>query len=284
MHGAASRSLSRRDFLADVGVLIVGFSLTPRLARAESLGTRPVTPMAPSAESLDSWLVIGRDEAITVFAGKVELGTGVSTALRQIVAEELDVPVQRIGWVQGDSERTVDQGRTVGSGTVKRGGAQLRRAAAEARQALLELAATRLGAEASRLQVADGTISVSDDASKRVTFGALIGDQRFERAVSGNAPVKPPAQYKVVGKPVPRVEIPAKVTGTHVYVHDVRVPGMVHGRVVRPPRVGATLVSLDETAAAKEPGVVGVVRKGTFVGVVAEREEQAVRAVKAWSP
>jgi CO/xanthine dehydrogenase Mo-binding subunit len=240
--------------------------------------------VTPSAENLDSWLVIGRDEAITVFAGKVELGTGVSTALRQIVAEELDVPVERIAWVQGDSERTVDQGRTVGSGTVKRGGAQLRRAAAEARQALLEMAAARLGADASQLQVADGAISVSGDASKRVTFGALIGNQRFERAVSGNAPVKAPAQYKVVGKPVARVEIPAKVTGTHVYVHDVRVRGMAHGRVVRPPRAGATLVSLDETAAAKIPGVIRVVRKGTFVGVVAEREEQAVRAVKALSP
>jgi CO/xanthine dehydrogenase Mo-binding subunit len=279
-----SRSVSRRDFLADLGVLVVGFTLAPRVTGAESLGATPVTPVAPPAGSLDSWLVIGRDESVTVFAGKVELGTGVSTALRQIVAEELDVPVERIVWVQGDSERTVDQGRTVGSGTVKRGGPQLRRAAAEARQALLEMAAARLGADASQLQVADGAISVSNDASKRVTFGALIGNRRFERAVSGNAPVKAASDYKVVGKPVRRVEIPAKVTGTHVYVHDVRVPGMLHGRVVRPPRVGATLVSLDETAAAKVAGVIRVVRKGTFVGVVAEREDQAVRAVKALSP
>lgn len=274
--------VSRRSFLADAGVLVVGFTLMPRLARAESLGATPVSKVAPpSADQLDSWLVIGRDETITVYAGKVELGTGVSTALRQIVAEELDLPVMRIAWVQGDSATTVDQGRTVGSGSVKRGGVQLRRAAAEARQALLELAAVKLGVPAARLVMSDGVISASDDASKRVTFGALIGGGKFQRAVSGRAPVKAASEFKVVGKPIPRVEIPAKMTGKHVYVHDVRLPGMLHGRVVRPPHVRATLASLDESSASKMPGVVRVVRKGTFVAVVAEREEQAIAAAKA---
>ena len=136
---------------------------------------------------------------------------------------------------------------------MKRGGAQLRRAAAEARQALLRMAAAKLRVPVTRLEMSDGVVSVAGDASRRLTFGALIGDGRFERTISGRAPVKAPSAYKVVGHPVPRVEIPAKVTGKHVYVHDVRLPGMVHGRVVRPPRVGATLESLDEQSAAKLP-------------------------------
>ena len=274
--------LSRRSFLVDAGVLVVGFTLVPRLARAESLGATAASMLAPpSGDQLESWLVIGRDETVTVYAGKVELGTGVSTALRQIVAEELDLPVTRIAWVQGDSATTVDQGRTVGSGSVKRGGVQLRRAAAEARQALLEMASAKLGVPASQLVMADGVVSLTGDSSKRVTFGALIGGGKFERAVSGRAPVKATSEFKVVGKPIPRVEIPAKMTGKHVYVHDVRLPGMLHARVVRPPRAGATLVSFDEASVAKMPGVVRVVRKGTFVGVVAEREEQAIAAAKA---
>ena len=280
MRASTSSSLSRREFLADAGILAVGFTLIPRSVRGLSLGSREAEA-APSADALDSWLVIGRDDRVTVYAGKVELGTGVSTALRQIVAEELDVPLERITWVQGDSQLTVDQGRTVGSGSVKRGGAQLRRAAAEARQALLEMAASKLNVTANQLEIADGAISVTGGGSRRLTFGALIGGGRFERTISGRAPVKAASQYKLVGRAVPRVEIPAKVTGKHVYVHDLRLPGMVHGRVVRPPRVGATLESLDEQSAARLPGVIRVVRKGTFVGVVAEREEQAVRAGKA---
>ena len=281
MRTSSASPRSRREFLADAGILIVGFTLFPRGARAKPLGDAASRSVFPSADALDSWLVIGRDDGVTVYAGKVELGTGVSTALRQIVAEELDVAPARIAWVQGDSQLTVDQGRTVGSGSVKRGGAQLRRAAAEARQALLEMAAAKLSVPVTRLEINDGVVSVTGSASRRLTFGALIGGGRFERTISGRAPVKAPSAYKVVGHPVPRVEIPAKVTGKHTYVHDVRLPGMVHGRVVRPPRVGATLESLDEPSAAKLPGVIRVVRKETFVGVVAEREEQAVRAAKA---
>jgi len=281
MRAAIPSSLSRREFLADAGILAIGFTLIPRSVRGLSSGSGESEALAPSADALDSWLVVGRDDRVTVYAGKVELGTGVSTALRQIVAEELDVPFERITWVQGDSQLTVDQGRTVGSGSIKRGGGQLRRAAAEARQALLEMAASKLNVPANQLELTDGAISVTGDASRRLTFGALIGGGRFERTISGRAPVKAPSEYKVVGRPVPRVEIPAKMTGKHVYVHDLRLPGMVHGRVVRPPRVGATLESLDEQSGARLPGVIRVVRKGTFVGVVAEREEQAVRAAKA---
>jgi CO/xanthine dehydrogenase Mo-binding subunit len=274
-------SVTRREFLADAGVLVIAFTLLPRSLRAAPAGDHRSAAVAPSADQLDSWLVIGRDERVTVYAGKVELGTGVSTALRQIVAEELDVPFDRIVWVQGDSALTVNQGRTVGSGSVKRGGAQLRRAAAEARHALLGMASSRFGVSADRLLIRDGVISVNGDASRSATFGGLIGGGKFERTISGRVAPKPVSSYRLVGQSTPRADIPGKVTGTHVYVHDVRVPGMVHGRVVRPPRIGATLVSLDERSVAGLPGVIRVVRKGTFVGVVAEREEDAVNAAKA---
>jgi CO/xanthine dehydrogenase Mo-binding subunit len=269
-------SVTRRDFLKSTGVLVVGFSLGAR--RGVWANVAPAA--APPANQLDSWLVVAADGSVTVFSGKVELGTGVSTALRQIVAEELDVAFDRIAWVQGDSDRTVDQGSTVGSQTVKRGGAQLRQAAAEARAALVELAAARLGAPAETLVVVNGQVSVRGDASRRTTYGQLIGGKRFERVVSGKAVVKKPSDYMVVGRPVPRVELPAKMTGRHVYVHDVRVDGMLHGRVVRPGSIGAAVVAIDDSALRAIPGA-RVVRKGDFVGVVAEREEDAIRAARA---
>src|SRR5512132_79331 len=194
-------SLSRRDFVKSTGVLIVGFSLgAHRLLHATSGSALN----APPGSQLDSWLVVSADGSITVFSGKVELGTGVSTALRQIVAEELDAPFERIMWVQGDSDRTVDQGSTVGSQTIKRGGAQLRQAAAEARAALLEMASTKLGAPVESLAVVNGVISVRG-GTNTVSFGELVGGKRFERTVSGKAVTKRPNEYKVVGKPVPRV-------------------------------------------------------------------------------
>jgi CO/xanthine dehydrogenase Mo-binding subunit len=272
-------TLSRRDFLEQSGVLAVAFCFGDRLFGSNLL----TLSAAPPANQLDSWLVIASDGSITVFSGKVELGTGVSTALRQIVAEELDVPLARITWVQGDSDRTVDQGSTVGSQTVKRGGSQLRQAAAEARAALLEMASVKLGAPAESLVVAAGTISVNGTASRRVTYGELIGGKRFERVVSGKAPLKKPADYTIVGKPAHRVELPAKMTGRHVYVQDVRVAGMMHGRVVRPASIGAKLASVDDSALRDIPGA-RVVRKGDFLGVVAEREEDAVRAARVLKP
>jgi len=269
-------TLSRRDFLKDTGVLAIGFSLSR--SRVLNAAAGHVAAHAPLATQLDSWLVVAADGTITVFSGKVELGTGVSTALRQIVAEELDAPFDRIAWVQGDSERTVDQGSTVGSQSVKRGGAQLRQAAAEARAALLEMASSRLGAPIDSLVVANGVVSVRGGA-KSVTFAELIGGKRFERAVSGKAKTKAPNEYTIVGKPQPRVDMPAKMTGRHVYVHDVRVDGMVHGRVVRPATIGAKLLTVDDSGLRDIPGA-RVVRKGDFLGVVADREDDAIRAAR----
>jgi CO/xanthine dehydrogenase Mo-binding subunit len=218
---------------------------------------------------------------VTLFCGKVELGTGVETALAQIVAEELDVDVRRMTVVQGDTARTPDQGYTVGSKTIQLGGPPIRQAAAEARQTLLALASSHLGAPAGALVVQDGVVSVKGDSARQASYARLIGGQRFEHAVTKNAPLKTPERYSIVGTPVRRVDIPAKVTGTHVYVQNVRVDGMLHGRVVRPSAIGATLGGVDEASIAGLPGVVKVVTQGNFVGVVAEREEQAIHAARA---
>jgi nicotinate dehydrogenase subunit B len=277
-------ALSRREFLTAGGALVVTFALPIELRAQTS------TPKDKLAQygSVDSWLAVGADGRVTLLTGKVELGTGVETALSQLVAEELDVAVDRITVVQGDTERTPDQGYTVGSKTIHHGGPQIRQAAAEARQALLELAAARLGAPVDRLTVTDAVVSVEGDPAKRVTYAELVGGQRFNRVVAGTAGPKRPEQYRVVGTSVRRVDIPGKVTGKHTYVQDIRRPGMLHGRVVRPDGVGATLVRVDERSVAAVPGLVRVVVKDNFVGVVAEREEQAIQAgrtLKAtWTP
>ena len=270
--------LSRREFVGQSGLLVVGFAMSRALRFVPGEASAGALP--PAANELDSWLTVAADGSVTVFSGKVELGTGVSTALRQIVAEELDVPFDRITWVQGDSDHTVDQGSTVGSQTVKRGGAQLRQAAAEARAALLEMASAKLDASMDSLVVANGVVSVQGANDRRVTYAELIGGKRFERTVSGKAKVKSPSDYSVVGKPVPRVELPAKMTGRHIYMHDVRVEGMLHGRVIRPASIGAKLFSVDDSGLRDIRGA-RVLRKADFLGVVAQREEDAIKAAKA---
>ena len=235
-------------------------------------------PLAPN--QLDSWLTIWQDGMVTVMTGKVELGTGVSTALRQIVAEELDYPFEKISWIQGDTANTVDQAPTFGSQTIKRGGGQLRQAAAEAKATLLSLASARLGVSVEQLTVAQGVISDPGNPKKKVSYANLIGGQRFNRDVTGKLRPKSTTAYNIVGKPVRRVDVPFKVTGTHTYMQDLRIPGMLHGRPIRPPAFGAKLIALDESSVKDAPGLVKVVVKGNFAGVVCEREEQAIRAAR----
>lgn len=228
------------------------------------------------ANQVDYWLAIGTDGTVTVSSGKVELGTGVETALAQIVAEELDVPFDRIRMIMGDTGRTPDEGYTAGSTTIQFGGFSLRQASAEARQALLEMASDRLDAAIDELVVRDAVISVSHHPARAITYADLIGGKRFNRKLSGKAKVKRPEEYRLVGKPQPRLDIPRKFTGAPSFVQDLRLPGMRHGRVVRPPGPGAELVSLDETSVQDAQ----VVHLGNFVGVVSIREEQAMRAAK----
>lgn len=228
------------------------------------------------ANQVDDWLAIGTDGTVTVSSGKVELGTGVETALAQIVAEELDVPFDRIRMIMGDTGRTPDEGYTAGSTSIQFGGFSLRQASAEARQALLEMASDRLDAAIDELVVRDAVISVSHHPARAITYADLIGGKKFNRKLSGKAKVKRPEEYRLVGKRQPRLDIPRKFTGAPSFIQDLRLPGMRHGRVVRPPGPGAELVSLDETSVHDAQ----VVHLGNFVGVVSLREEQAMRAAK----
>jgi len=225
---------------------------------------------------LDDWIVIEPDGRILIFSGKVELGTGVSTALAQIAAEELDVPLESIRLVMGDTGRTPDEGHTTGSKTLQIAGAALRHAAAEARFALLEMASAQLDCEPNELIVQAGVISVRRDPARTITYAELMGGERFNRSITGIAPLKLPESYQIVGQSAPRVDLPRKFAGLPSFVQDLRLPGMWHGRVVRPPSPGATLTSLDENSAPEAQ----VVRLGNFVGVVAEREELAIRAAQ----
>lgn len=288
------RAFTRRDFLQTGGALVVAFAWRqsgergdpPALQEAVA-GARGTSGASsdPALDQLDSWLAVGADGSITLYSGKVELGTGVETALSQIVAEELDVPIGRVTVIQGSTGLVPDQGYTAGSRTLQSGGVQVRQAAATARQALLALAAARLGAPASALAVRNGTVFAG---ARSVSYAELTGGRHFARAVDRAAPLKQPSAYTTVGRAVPRVELPAKVYGTHVYVHNVRVPGMLHGRVVRATAIGATRGAIDDHAARAIPGVVDIVHRANFVGVVAMREENAIEAARAldvtWTP
>ena len=245
-------------------------------AQRRNFSTWTETGAIAMANQVDDWIAIEPDGTVTVFSGKVELGTGVRTALAQIAAEELDVPIERVRMVMGDTARTPDEGYTAGSKTIELGGYALRQASAAARRALLEMASDRLDAAVDELIVRDGVVSVSHHPAQTITYAELMGGKRFDREITGKAPVKKPEEYRVVGKQIPRIEIPGKFTGAPSFVHDIRRPGMLHGRVVRPPSPGAKLVSIDDDSAPN----VRVVRLGDFVGVVAEREEEAVRAAK----
>ena len=276
---SAVSEITRRQFLKSAGALVVAFSLPVEL-RAQTVpdGKPAGGPLPPN--QLDSWLIVQKDGSVTVMTGKVELGTGVSTSLRQIVADELDCPFEKITWIQGDTAHTVDQAPTFGSQTIKRGGSQLRQAAAEAKTTLLSLAATRLGAPVENLNVVQGVVSARDNPKMQVSYAELMGGAPFSQEMTGKIKPKRPEAYTVVGKPVPRVDIPAKAVGEHIYIQNLRLPGMLHGRAVRPSAVGAKLVNVDEASVKESPGLVKVVVKGNFVGVVCEREEQAIRAAR----
>ncbi len=229
-------------------------------------------------DRLDDWLAFQPDGTVLAFSGKVELGTGVRTALAQIVAEELDLPLDRVTMVMGDTDRTPDEGYTAGSMTISESGTALRKAAAEARRAILEVASDRLDAALDELDSSEGRVFVTSHPDRSITYAQLMGGRRFGLRVPDRVPVKSPQHYQVVGVSVPRADLPAKVMGLPSFVHDLRLPGMLHARLVRPPGPSARLAALDEDSVRDIPGLVKIVRLGNFVGVVAEREEQAIRA------
>ena len=269
---------SRRDLLKSGGALVVSFSFFGRPGATLAQAAAAAKPVALTA--VDTFLAIDATGMVTVYSGKVDLGTGVRTALAQIVADELDVPFNRVEIVQGDTALTPDQGPTFGSLSIQVGGVQIRNAAAMARSALLDLAATQLGVKPDELTVSAGTIG---GGGKTVSYGELIGGKAFSLAVDHTKPpkIKDAKDFKIVGTSVPRVDIPDKVTGKFTYMHDFRVPGMLHGRVIRPPAIGATLQSVDESSISGIAGIVKLVGEGNFLGVVAENEWAAIKAAKA---
>jgi len=273
IHGPGFR---RRDFLKGAGALVVGFALGGHGLAAAELG-----PYGPPEDQIDSWLAIHEDGTATLFSGCCELGTGSSTGLLQIMAEELDLPMTRVKIHFPDTDLTPDQFVSSGSRTVSLHARPIRQAAAEARAALAELAAKRLNVAPNRIVTADGVASVRGAPGRSVTYAALIGGKTFDLKITGKAKPKPVPQYKIVGQPVKRWDIPEKVFASFTYMQDVKVPGMLHGRVVRPPAHDAKLISIDESSIAHIPGLVKIVRAADLVGVVAMREEQAIAAAQA---
>lgn len=272
-------AFTRREFLkaSGAGMLVVSFSMGANSASA-NYGLLP--PKSVAKDVLDSWLTIDRDGKITVFVGKVDLGTGTKTALSQIAAEELSVPFDRISMIMGDTATTPDQWLTGAAITLQQGGGELRIAAANARIALLARAAEKLQVPVTELSIKDGIITAASKPGQALAYGDIIGDG-FKLKVDPKAPVKSPKEYTIVGKSIPRVDIPDKVSGEHPFVHDFRLPGMLHARVIRPLQAGATLVSVDDTDAKKLKGYVQTVRKDNFLAVVCKDEWCAVKAAKA---
>lgn len=275
---AGPQALSRRDFLAASGALIVAFSLTRSSALLAQKGAK-LPGSLDTNPMLDSWIRIGADGSITVFTGKAELGQGVKTALLQIAAEQLYVQPQRIHLITADTRQTPDEGYTAGSNSMKDSGTAIMNAAAQVREILIARASERLGVAADRLKAQDGAVVTGD--GRQLGFGELVGDNPTSVRADGESKLKDPATYTIVGKPMARVDIPAKVTGGAAYVQDLRLPGMVHARVVRPPSYGARLRELRTAEVEKMPGVLRVVRDGSFVAVVAEREFEAILAMRA---
>lgn len=266
--------LTRRAFAQGVGGIVLAFSLDPAALRAQAPARLPGS--LNNNRMLDAWLRINADGTATVFTGKVELGQGILTALAQIAAEELDLPLSDLTMISGDTDRTPDEGQTAGSQSIENSGTALRLAGAEVRAILLELAAKRLGVAVDTLKTDDGAVIAPD--GRQLDYGELAAGMDLKREATGKVAPKAPANYEVVGESIARYDIPAKVTGGAAFVQDIRLPGMLHGRVVRPPRYGSTLESIDDAAVKAMPGVVAVVRDGSFLGVVAEREEQAIKA------
>jgi nicotinate dehydrogenase subunit B len=267
---------TRRDILKSGGALIVAFSL-PASGEASAQAAPAAKPVALT--EVDSFLAVDAKGAVTVYSGKVDLGTGVETALAQIVADELDVPLHAVRIVQGDTALTPDQGPTFGSLSIQVGGVQIRNAAAMARHALVEMAAKRLAVKPEEVKVADG---FAMGGTKRVSYGDLIGGKTLSLTLDHQKPpiTKDPKDYKIVGTSEPRIDMVDKITGRFTYMHDFKLPGMLHGRVVRPSAIGARLESVDESSVKSIPGIVKIVREGNFLGVIATTEWSAIKAAQ----
>lgn len=279
--------LSRRALLNQGAALVVTFAVAPRAGSAAVVHAdgkeagRSVNP-----DLVGGFIAIDGQGRVTLYSGKVELGTGVLTAITQIAAEELSVPFDRVTTIQGDTLLTPDQQPTYASLTIQDGGMQIRRAAATARALLLDRAARKLGVAKTLLSANDGVV-VPKGGGTGLSYAQLVRADPLTMKIDPAAPLKDPKDYRIVGFPVPRLDVPAKIFGQFSYVHDLKLPGMVHARMVHPEAVGATLQSFDDAACRKIEGYLRTVRKGDFLAVVASDEWAAIRAstaiVTRWS-
>ncbi len=276
-----SLTLSRRKFLKTSGALVVSFSaasLFEPLALAQGPFGTHMSHIDP--RQLDSWLAVGADGMVTGCTGKCDLGQGMLTVQTQLIAEELRVPLNRVSLIQCDTSVTPDEGTTSGSQStpVNFNDGGLAQAAATAREALLQMASRRLRIPLNQLSIDEGIIS--SGSGKRVSYAELIGGKRFKLTLDSTAARRPPDHWTILGKPVPSLDMPTLAAGRFEFVHNVHIPGMLHGRVVRPPTLGSTLISVDESSVRGLPGLVKVVVRKNFVGVVAEKQWQAEQAAR----
>jgi nicotinate dehydrogenase subunit B len=279
---------SRRDFLKGAGALVVTFRAASVVGAQAGEGQFGTHASHINADELDSWLAVHADGSVTAFTGKCDFGQGIYTAQTQLVAEELCVPLERVKLVQCDTAATPDQGSTSGSQSTPTNfnHQNLALAAATAREALLKLAAERLGEPVDDLKVSNGVVTGA--SGRQVKYADLISGRHFNLTLDRAAKRRPQAEWTVLGKPVPSLDRTALMTGQFEFVHNVRVPGMLHGRVVRPPSIGASLLSVDQNSVKDVPGLMKVVVRKDFVGVVAETQYSAVQAARRlkvqWKP
>jgi nicotinate dehydrogenase subunit B len=290
-HAPALSATSRRDFLLSCGALVVGAS-TPWMAGTAHAQAAPNTKPALLAEELDSWVAISPDGAVTAYYGKVDLGQGLAVAIAQIVAEELDVAYNKVTLIMGNTASSLNQGGASSALGIQAGAKPLRNAAAEARRLLLQAASGQMNVPVSRLTVNDGLISSLDNARQRMSYAELIGGKFFHSKVEWNkktgnglniktkAKVKSPTDYKVVGQPIERSDVAGKVFGTDAHMNDLKVPGMLHARVIRSPIAAGVPAKVDANSIAHIPGA-RVVQEKQFLAVVAPKEWHAVQAAQA---
>ena len=265
---------TRRDFVRGLGIVVATFAWTARSALGQAPSNLPFS--LRNNRRLEGWARLEPDNSVVIFTGKAELGQGILTALAQIGAEELDIEFDKVKMVSADTTRGADEQYTFGSQSIEQSGAAIRAAGAEARAILVAAAARRFGVPETQLKAIAGSVVAQD--GKRATYWEIASGEPeiLRREIAANVAPKPPADYRIVGQSIDRIDLPAKLTGRTSYVQDMRLPGMIFARVLPPPRYGAKLMALNETAARSVPGFVAVIRDGNFLAVAAEREEQSI--------
>ena len=289
----AMRRFSRRRFLRVSGAAGLALIVT-RSVSAAALASGPATgragqqaggnaafPARSNSTDVDAYLKVGADGTITLYTGKLEFGQGIQTGFGQLVAEELDVPFDAVTVVMGVTNQVPYDAGTFNSASTRGSGPTIRQAAAEMRQWLQQLGSQQWGLSADQVHTANGTVVADDGSGRSAAYADLAAGKATGLSTKGDAPLKDPSQFTVIGQSIPRVDVPDKVNGTMKYGYDATVPGMLHGKIVRPPSIGATLTSIDFSAAKAMPGVAGVFQDGNFAGLAAERHEQAEAALAA---